>query len=101
MPTHAPYARGRRRHTPTQATTAKISVANSITFIAAIRNGSPAATSKYTGVREPDASWRTPSTAATRPSQAPASGTFSSRDHASWTSRKRRASPSTSPSHAA
>ena len=30
------------------------------------RNGSPAATSKYTGVREPDASWRTPSTAATR-----------------------------------
>ena len=50
-PTQAPYARGRRRHTPTHATTAKMSVANSITLIAAIRNGSPAATSKYTGVR--------------------------------------------------
>ena len=32
--------------TPTHATTANTSVANSITLMAAIRNGSPAATSK-------------------------------------------------------
>ena len=39
--------------------------------------------------------------AATRPSHAPASGTAGSRDHASCTSRKRSASPSTRPSQAA